>query len=243
MNLVIDVGNTRIKLAVFSNNNLVEKQVVKLSCFLAEVIQLKERYNTIDTAILSNVSFLDPDTMARLKAYLKVIQLSAKTHLPFINKYKTPNTLGVDRLALVSAAVKFKPNVNSLIIDAGTCITYDFINNKNEYLGGAISPGVSVRYKSLNNLTSNLPLLPVEVPLGIIGTSTNQAIHSGIVYGVLNEIDGVIATYRTKYSDLTVILTGGDANFLSKQLKSTIFANSNFLLEGLNYILQFNKNQ
>jgi type III pantothenate kinase len=99
-----------------------------------------------------------------------------------------------------------------------------------------------MRYKALNNLTANLPLLDIEIPESIVGNSTNDSIHSGVVNGVLNEIDGAIRDYKEKYSNLTVILTGGDANFLSKQLKSSIFANSNFLLEGLNYILQFNTN-
>jgi type III pantothenate kinase len=134
------------------------------------------------------------------------------------------------------------PDNNVLIIDAGTCITYDFITNKNEYLGGAISPGIRMRYKGLNNLTANLPLLETKSPEDIIGSSTNSSIHSGVVNGVVNEIDGFINAYKEKYSYLTVILTGGDANFLSEQLKSSIFANSNFLLEGLNYILEFNSN-
>ena len=146
-------------------------------------------------------------------------------------------------MALVSASVKHYPNNNVLIVDAGTCITYDFINNKNEYLGGAISPGLRMRYTSLNNLTANLPLLDISLPNDIMGNSTETSIHSGVVYGVLKEIDGVIEDYKLKYSDLTVILTGGDSNFLSKQLKSSIFATSNFLLEGLNFILQFNSNE
>ena len=127
-----------------------------------------------------------------------------------------------------------------LIIDAGTCITYDFIDSKNNYLGGAISPGVYTRYKSLNNLTANLPLLKPRSVKNITGNSTAKSMHSGVVKGVLLEIDGVINTYKEKYEDLTVILTGGDCKFLSKQLKNSIFANSNFLLEGLNYILEFN---
>ena len=146
-------------------------------------------------------------------------------------------------MALVCASVRQFSDKNVLIIDAGTCITYDFINTDNEYLGGAISPGIRVRYKSLNNLTANLPLLESEMPKSIIGESTDESIHSGVIYGILNEIDGVIESYKLKFSDLTVILTGGDAKFLSKQLKSSIFANSNFLLEGLNFILQFNSNE
>ena len=127
-----------------------------------------------------------------------------------------------------------------LIIDAGTCITYDFINTNNEYLGGAISPGIRLRYRTLNNLTANLPLLDTQLPQDIIGNSTQNSIHSGVVFGVLKEIDGVIDEYVKKYSDLTVILTGGDTKFLSNQLKNSIFANSNFLLEGLNFILEYN---
>ena len=131
-------------------------------------------------------------------------------------------------------------NNNVLIIDAGTCITFDFVTKDNDYLGGAISPGIRLRYKALNNLTANLPLLETTQPLTIIGNSTETAIHSGIVFGIINEIDGTIDYYKQKYPDLTVILTGGDTNFLSNQLKNSIFANSNFLLEGLNFILDYN---
>ena len=166
--------------------------------------------------------------------------LDSEIKLPFKNSYKTPKTLGVDRIALVSASVKQYPDNNVLVIDAGTCITYDFITDENEYLGGAISPGVRLRYRSLNNLTANLPLLESKLPKSLIGNTTDSSIHSGVVFGVLKEMDGVIGDYKEKYSDLTVILTGGDTNFLSKQLKNGIFANSNFLLEGLNFILEYN---
>ena len=243
MNLVIDVGNTLVKLAVFNNDVLISKYSVKVSYLLKELILLREKYPAIEQSILSSVGCISAQDLVYLKNEFNLVQLNINSILPLVNKYKTPKTLGVDRLALACAAIKHCPGKNTLIIDVGTCITYDFVNASNEYLGGAISPGLATRYKSLNNLTANLPLLSVEYPKNITGASTNQAIHSGVVYGVLNEIDGVIATYRSNYSDLTVILTGGDSNFLSKQLKSTIFANSNFLLEGLNYILQFNKNQ
>lgn len=146
-------------------------------------------------------------------------------------------------MALVCAAVSEFPSKNVLVIDAGTCITFDFVNSNNEYLGGAISPGIRMRYKALHNLTANLPLLETEMPDHFIGNSTKNAINSGVVYGVLNEIDGVIKAYKEEFSDLTVILTGGDSNFLSKQLKSSIFANSNFLLKGLNFILKYNSNE
>ena len=146
--------------------------------------------------------------------------------------------MGVDRLALVSAFAKAYPKQNGLIIDAGTCITYDFINAEGVYLGGAISPGLRLRYTSLHNLTANLPLLETKEVEQWIGDTTESAIHSGVYNGLIQEIDGVIAQYKDKYEPLVVILTGGDAHILSKRLKNSIFAHSNFLLEGLNYILK-----
>jgi len=240
MNLVIDVGNTFVKLAVFNEREIVFIKRIEVLNIRESIIQLKKKYKKIDNAIISSVGKLESGDIEYIDKHFNLLVLNAKTKLPFLNKYKTPNTLGIDRIALVSASVNEFPKNNTLIIDAGTCITYDFVTSKNEYLGGAISPGIRMRYKSLNNLTANLPLLKTETPNSIIGISTNESIHSGVVNGVLNEIDGVISGYKLKFSDLTVILTGGDANFLSKQLKSSIFANSNFLLEGLNYILQFN---
>ncbi len=244
MNLIIDVGNSFVKLAVFNNGILIHKEVVDIKLVLEGVNSLKETYPSIKKVIVSSVGKLNKETIQHIERPFDVIMvLDANVKLPFKNLYATPNTLGVDRIALVCASVEQFPNNNVLIIDAGTCITYDFITVDNEYIGGAISPGLRMRYKSLNNLTANLPLLESEAPKSIIGNSTDASIHSGVVHGILKEIDGVIEEYNRKYSDLTVILTGGDANFLSKQLKSSIFANSNFLLEGLNYILQFNSNE
>lgn len=240
MNLVIDVGNTFVKLAVFNEEEIVFNNRIEILKIKESVLRLKKEYKLLDRAIISSVGKLGKAEVEFIGKHFNLLVLDAKTKLPFLNKYGTPNTLGIDRIALVSASVSQFPKNNTLIIDAGTCITYEFITKGNEYLGGAISPGIRMRYKSLNNLTANLPLLKTETPNHIIGNSTNESIHSGVVNGVLNEIDGVIADYKLIFSDLTVILTGGDANFLSKQLKSSIFANSNFLLEGLNYILQFN---
>lgn len=244
MNLIIDVGNTNVKLAVYSLENILKhKRVIKYNALVSNVYEIKNAYPMLDKAIISSVGNITTEALNTLKEIIDLLVLTHNVKLPFVNKYKTPKTLGVDRMALVSASVKQFSKEHVLIIDAGTCITYDFINNKNEYQGGAISPGLRTRYKSLNNLTANLPLLETEMPQSIIGQSTNESIHSGVVFGILNEIDGVISDYKHKYSDLTVILTGGDANFLSKKLKSSIFANSNFLLEGLNHILQFNSNE
>ncbi|WP_242155503.1 type III pantothenate kinase [Aestuariivivens sediminis] len=240
MNLIIDIGNSLVKLAVFNHDELVFKTLVERSGFVDTLETVKRDYPGIQNAIVSSVATLDDDQVARLEADFKILKLDHHTSLPFKNAYKTPKTLGMDRLGLVSASVFHYPNTNVLIIDAGTCITYDCITAQNSYVGGAISPGIRMRYKALSTFTANLPLLDTEMPDALTGDTTKAAIHAGVIYGVLNEIDGVIETYRQKYANLTVILTGGDAKFLSKQLKSSIFANSNFLLEGLNYILQFN---
>ncbi len=243
MNLIIDVGNSYVKLAVFESSALKYKETIALDFAIERINLLKEKYPSLKKAIISSVGKLKNEDVETISESFRIMILDSNAKLPFKNLYATPNTLGVDRIALVCASVEQFSNNNVLIIDAGTCITYDFITAVNEYLGGAISPGLRMRYKSLNNLTANLPLLESEIPKCIIGDSTNASMHSGVVNGILKEIDGVIEEYNRKYSDLTVILTGGDANFLSKQLKSSIFANSNFLLEGLNYILQFNSNE
>jgi len=240
MNLIIDVGNTYVKFAVFQQGNLVHKLTATLETFDKTFESIRSNFTEIERAIIASVGKLQPFQIENVKKRLKVLVLNSEVNVPFKNLYKTPKTLGVDRIALVCAAVHQYPAANVLIIDAGTCITYDFVTANEEYLGGAISPGLRLRYKSLHNLTANLPLLDVEIPKDLIGDNTINSIHSGVVNGILEEIDGIIAQYRKKFSDLTVILTGGDAIFLSNQLKNSIFANSNFLLEGLNFILEFN---
>ena len=240
MNLIIDVGNTLVKLAVFQDNVLFEKLTVKHKDFLNVVMQVLHKYPIISKGIISSVGKLNNKDVQIVESEIDLLILNSETKQPYKNLYRTPKTLGVDRIALVSASVEQFPYTNALIIDAGTCITYDFINAENEYFGGAISPGIRLRYQSLHNLTANLPLLDFKLPELLIGNTTDSSIHSGVVFGVLNEIDGFINEYREKYSDLTVILTGGDTDFLSKQLKNGIFANSNFLLEGLNFILEYN---
>lgn len=240
MNLIIDVGNSYVKFAVFQHGKLIHKIVSELSHFKDTYKNIKDNFLNIEKVIISSVGKLELSHIETINKQDNVLILNSDVKLPFQNLYKTPKTLGVDRIALVSSAVNQYPKKNVLIIDAGTCITYDFITSENKYLGGSISPGIRLRYQSLNNLTANLPLLDTEIPNSIIGQSTSEAIHSGVINGVLKEIEGIIDEYQKKYSDLTVILTGGDTNFLSNQLKNSIFANSNFLLEGLNFILEFN---
>ncbi|MBQ0767987.1 MAG: type III pantothenate kinase [Bizionia sp.] len=242
MNLIIDIGNTQAKLAVFEGNKMLFRIQVDAENIFKKIKEIQENYQNIQKAIVSSVGKLDKNSFETLKKDFQLLILDHETPLPFKNLYSTPKTLGIDRIALVCASVEKYSNKNVLIIDAGTCITYDFITVDNHYLGGAISPGLRMRYKALHNQTAKLPLLTSKEPEALIGDSTESAMHSGVFNGVVFEIDGNIEAYRKKNNDLTVILTGGDAKMLSKQLKSSIFANSNFLLEGLNFILQFNTN-
>ncbi|WP_396598065.1 type III pantothenate kinase [Dokdonia sp. R86516] len=238
MQLIIDVGNTRVKTAVFNGDVLQAWHHFLLKDFVEEVGEFAGLY-PIKKAIISSVGRLSEEQARSVQLRFPTIILSHKTPLPFSNDYGTPHTLGVDRIALVSAFAKAYPKKNGLIIDAGTCITYDFITAGGSYKGGAISPGLRLRYETLNNLTANLPLLEKQMPEHIVGTSTDEAIHSGVVQGVLLEIDGAINHYKEHYNVEIVIITGGDAEFLAKRLKNSIFAHSKFLLEGLNYILTY----
>ncbi|MCB4799556.1 type III pantothenate kinase [Neotamlana laminarinivorans] len=237
MKLIIDVGNTFIKLAIFNNGTLLFKQVITENTFFSAVAQIKETYEDTNVAIISSVGKLQPNSITFLNQNFKLHELSVSSILPFKNLYATPYTLGVDRLALVLASIKHFSNKNVLIIDAGTCITFDFINNQNEYLGGAISPGLKMRYQALHNFTAKLPLLKPEKPKHIIGNSTTQSIHSGIVHGVLSELQGVVNKYKINYKDLKVVLTGGDCEFLCENLETKVTVLPDFLLEGLNYFL------
>jgi len=239
MNLIIDIGNTRAKVAVFNNDGLIFSLSAEPENINNNIEKLQKEYD-LKNCILSSVA--NTSTEAESYKFEKFIKLNHKTKVPFKNKYNTPTTLGVDRIALASAATYLYPSKNVLVIDAGTCITYDFINTKSEYLGGAISPGISIRYKALNEFTANLPFLK-QADFKLIGKDTKSSIHSGVLNGFIQEIDGVIKQYRRKYSNLTVVLTGGDTNFLAKKLKSSIFATPNFLLEGLNSILIYNLNE
>ena len=242
MNLAIDIGNTRVKAAVFEEDKLIELLVFDKKIIVSEKNKIIKKH-TISAGIISNVGTISESKLAQLNKSFNFIVISASLKVPFNNLYKTPNTLGVDRIALVAAAVKQFPNTNVLIIDAGTCITFDFVDVNASYLGGAISPGIKMRYKALNKFTANLPLIDTIELHDFIGKNTEESIISGVLNGVKNEINGIIEDYYLKYLDLTVVLTGGDTNFLSKQLKSSIFANQNFLLQGLNEILKFNQHK
>ncbi|MDG1285890.1 MAG: type III pantothenate kinase [Flavobacteriaceae bacterium] len=242
MNLIMDIGNTATKLAIFQSDKMIQVQTVATTNMLAEVEALLKKFSRVKHGLLSSVKMIDDLELKRLQKLLPIKILDDSFQLPFKNAYDTPHTLGVDRLALMAAAVQQYSKRNVLVIDAGSCVTYDFMDSNQNYLGGAISPGVEMRYKALETFTSNLPLLEKTPPNQRIGSSTEASIHSGVIHGLLHEMEGTIKEYQNKYPDLTVILTGGDTDFLCKQFKISIFANSNFLLEGLNFLLEFNSN-
>ncbi len=241
MNLVVDIGNTYIKFAVFKKNELLFDEYFEASVYLEKVKSIFESFPTISHAIIASVGALDEKAFEVLTLFCEVHVVSNNSKIPLKNSYATPQTLGLDRIALATAAFYHNQGGNTLVIDAGTCITYDFVNDFSEYLGGAISPGINMRYKAMHQQTAKLPLLQKEEPLDFIGNATNSCMHSGVVNGVLHEIEGVISQYGHRFEHLTVILTGGDSHFLSKRLKNTIFADSKFLLKGLNYLLEYNK--
>ena len=239
MNLIIDIGNTRSKLVVFEKDIVVEIFVVETSEIVKKLKKITSKH-LVSHSIMSTVVNIADNMYKEIVDLVNPLQLTSEVKIPFKNLYATPKTLGVDRIALVAAAVKKYSNKNVLVIDAGTCITFDFVSKDKEYLGGAISLGIMMRYKALHEFTSKLPLLSLKELSSFIGNDTNSSIHSGVINGVCNEIDGVINQYKKMHQDLTVVLTGGDTIFLAKQLKSIIFANPNFVLEGLHTVLTYN---
>ncbi|WP_158974476.1 type III pantothenate kinase [Cellulophaga sp. L1A9] len=241
MNLIIDAGNSLIKISVFREKTEIHHEQFEISEFVARVKLIFDKFPNITDAIISSVGALERTDMAVVSLFCKLHQLTSKTKTPIKNSYATPETLGVDRIALATAAFYHNPKGNTLVIDAGTCITYDMVNDYGEYIGGAISPGIHMRYKALHEQTAKLPLLEKEELTDFIGNSTINCIHSGVVNGVTIELNGIIEQYNQRFNNLTVILTGGDALFLSKRTKNTIFANPKFLLEGLNCLLEYNK--
>jgi len=239
LNLVIDIGNTLLKVAVFKNNLLIVSVEFKDN-FKLNIESVLDKY-PITHSILSNVSNVNEELNYLLSIKTKQILFNESIKIPFTNSYSSISTLGKDRIALVSAASNKFSNENVLIIDLGSCITYDFKNLKNHYLGGSISPGIHMRYKSLNDHTANLPLLNLKNITNFVGKSTEESIHYGVVNGIIHEVNGIISQYKNEFKEIRIILTGGDSKFLLKKIKNTIFAHSNFLLVGLNFLVESNK--
>lgn len=240
MNLVIDIGNNYFKLAVFQKNRILFNTSEKNRIIERNILNVLDQYTEISNCIISNVSSLSVDYILE-KRKINFCKLTTSLKLPFKLNYNTPESLGDDRIALVAASLKLYPNSNNIIIDTGTCITIDFIDQNSNYMGGMISPGIEMRYKSLHNYTSRLPDLEKSTNFHFPADSTSGSIHAGVVGGVTNEILGFVNQIISKYKIVNIILTGGDAKFLSKTLKIPIFADQIFILDGLNSILNLNK--
>lgn len=239
MNLSIDVGNNYTKIGIFQEQKIIQFQNYA-PLTLKDVEELFQSY-AIENAIIASVSFYDENIDAFLTKKTKTfVKLSHQTKLPFTNLYHTPETLGRDRIALAAAATELFSNQPVLLIDAGTCITYDFVNHNNEYLGGSISPGLTMRFKALHNFTARLPLLKKDNIDYYIGKNTDQSILSGVLNGTVGEMNAIIEKYETEFGKITVALSGGDAPFFESRLKYKIFAVPNLVLRGLNKILTYN---
>jgi type III pantothenate kinase len=239
MVLTLDIGNTRIKGAVFENDNIVGSFVKPAKNILPEVKKIFEKFPEIDNVVSSSVSHNAKNLLSDAGYEGKITEIHHGSAFPFVNAYATPQTLGVDRMVLSAGATLMFPSQPRLVIDAGTCVTYDFVDADNIYHGGAISPGLRMRYEAMHMQTARLPLLSTYEPTGITGDSTAMAMHSGAVNGLRFEIDGFVSAYCLRHPNIIIILTGGDSDFLAKRLKNTIFANSNFLLESLNHTFHY----
>lgn len=238
MNLTIDVGNNQTKVGVFDGNEMIFFQ--QYAPLTLEGVKTLFEKHSIKNAIIADVAFYDEDIDLLLKQKSNFIKLSHTTKMPVALKYLTPETLGKDRIATAAAAVDMFPENNSLVIDAGTSITYDIITAENEFLGGSISPGISMRFKALHNFTARLPLMKKQPIDYITGKNTSESILSGVINGTTGEMAYIIDAYQKKYQNLQVLLTGGDAAFFETRLNYKIFVVPNLVLRGLNKILNYN---
>ena len=234
MSLMIDIGNTKTKYAHFVSDRIKEKGV----CNTEEISKIVYVYSEkVKNIMLSSVKPIPDLVLSKPKNKdCKLVVLSSELEMPFKTSYNSPETLGSDRLALIAGAVSFFPNRPVLIIDAGTCITFDFVDSKKNHLGGAISPGLQMRLNALESQTSALPTVNLREPYKLIGDSTENSILSGVVNGAIKELDGTIDTYKKRYPETIVLITGGDLGFFDKKLKNSIFADEDILLKGMYFI-------
>lgn len=240
MNITIDIGNTRTKIGVFDRDRLMDK-VVMDGFDGVKVFEVATNHDAKNIIFSSVSTVIDDAILAKFQhQFQTVIQLTADTPLPIENRYATPLTLGKDRLAAVVGAYALHGDEACLVIDAGTCITYDILAPGGKFIGGNISPGVELRLKAMHHFTQRLPLPESRIVDSEWGNSTEKALVNGAILGVIFEMDGFIGRAKEEYGSLNTILTGGDANIFGKTLKNEIFANSNLVLIGLNKILNYN---
>lgn len=242
LNLVIDIGNTFTKVAVFNNDNLLKVQQYQqpvqedLDAFLTD--------HKIDKVIISSVKTGTQPWQTILSNKLPVLYFNSNITAGINNHYKTPATLGTDRLAAVIGAHHLYQGANNIVIGGGTCITYDFIDAGANYFGGSISPGLNMRYKAVNHYTAALPLLKADENFtAAYGNDTASAIVSGVQNGIKYELEGFINNYINTAAGYNIILSGGDSIFFDTLLKNSIFApyikiEPNLVLKGLNAAIQ-----
>ncbi len=231
MNLVIDSGNSNTKIGYFDSGVLKEVRVIPNTEFSPDLVPEAEHI------VLSSVSSIDFTWLSERKSLLRI---DGAVALPFTINYTTPATLGSDRIAAVAGAYALYPGRDCLVINAGTCLTTDFISRDRIYEGGTISPGINMRFKALNAFTARLPIVEERAPAPLAGKSTNEAIRSGILNGMTAEVGGMIDRYRAAYPDCDIIITGGDGFFFDRNLKAGIFVAPELILIGLNFILEYN---
>lgn len=235
----IDIGSTKLKLALYQNRDLQYHYSVDRDTTKATLAILK-KHKDITHCILSSVRL----PLRTLESYLEkkyfYIKLSADTPVPIRNDYGSPSTLGKDRLAAVIGAYMAKPHEGHLVIDAGTCMTLDYIDKDGIFVGGNISPGINLRLRAMHEFTHTLPLVECINPETDLAKDTVSAIQNGAILGTIMEIESFIERIRSKYSLINITLTGGAAFFLAEYLKTPIFVSPNLVLEGLNEILHYN---
>jgi type III pantothenate kinase len=238
MRLIVDSGNTLVKVAVFDDDTIVHKTELEQNT-LSFANHIIEKY-PISSAIISDVSNMAEPVVQMLPMGFPVLWMTGSTPVPLKTNYQNVETLGSDRLAAVVFASDYFPGSNVLAIQAGSCITYDLVTGNDEYMGGAISPGLEMKLKALNTFTARLPLVKKKEINFVEGQSTELSVLSGVINGSIAEIDGMIDFFRSKYNDLKVVMGGGDIFFFDKKLKNRIFAIENLVLKGLNLILEYN---
>ncbi len=238
MNLAIDIGNTFVKTGVFDGDKLVATAVYKR--FSIKVIESLAYNHSIRNVILSTVRRPNKKMESYIEKNFLFIKLTERTSLPIKNLYQTPETLGKDRLAAVVGAKRLFLSDNCLVVDAGTCITFDIINKAGEYLGGNISPGINMRLKAMHTYTANLPVVKRENHDLFYGVNTETALLNGGQLGAILETKAFIGLCEEHFGEIKVIFTGGDAKYLADKLKTRIFVRQNLVLEGLNKILNYN---
>ncbi len=238
MHLVIDIGNTLVKAALFKESKMKE---VKVYNSVNELTNDPAFYRQAHRCFVGSVTDDIHYTADILSDFKGLDFFSPGRPMPIKNLYKTPETLGSDRIAAAIGAYSLYPQNNVLVVDAGTCLKFNFTNKNAEYLGGAISPGLQMRFKALQHFTDKLPLINFDNNFNkLIGQTTEESILSGVINGIVQETDGIINEYKKLYPDLTIVITGGDADFLAKHLKNSIFAHPHLVLTGLNEILKYN---